>query len=114
VFVYLKRAIRSTTVSKIGGLLSKTALEGMKKRIDWREVGGAPLVGVNGVGFISHGRSDALAIENAIRRAREAARTHFTDEIAKAVAPTEALLAAVEHPSTDGALHPRRVAPHEA
>ena len=41
----------------------------MKKRIDWREVGGAPLVGVNGVGFISHGRSDALAIENAIRRA---------------------------------------------
>jgi glycerol-3-phosphate acyltransferase PlsX len=111
---YLKRALRSTTVSKIGGLLSKTALEGMKKRIDWREVGGAPLVGVNGVGFISHGRSDALAIENAIRRAREAARTHFTDEIAKAVAPTEALLAAVEQPSTDGALHPRRVAPHEA
>src|SRR5512145_1528191 len=57
---YLKRALRSTTVSKIGGLLSRTALEGMKKRIDWREVGGAPLVGVNGVGFIGHGRSDAL------------------------------------------------------
>ena len=64
----------------------------MKKRLDWREVGGAPLVGVNGVGFICHGRSDALAIENAIRRAREAARTHFVDEIARAVAPAEALL----------------------
>ena len=61
--------------------------------MDWREIGGAPLLGVNGVGFISHGRSDALAIENAIRRAREAARTHFVDEIAAAVAPAEALLA---------------------
>jgi glycerol-3-phosphate acyltransferase PlsX len=67
----------------------------MKKRLDWREVGGAPLVGVNGVGFISHGRADAVAIEIAVRRAGEAARSHFTDEIAQAVAPSEALLAAV-------------------
>src|SRR5512142_3142451 len=93
---YLKRALRSTTRAKIGGLLSKAALEAMKKRLDWREVGGAPLVGVNGVGFISHGRSDALAIENAIRRAAEAARTHFTDEIARAVSGSEALLAAAQ------------------
>jgi glycerol-3-phosphate acyltransferase PlsX len=113
---YLKRALRSTTVSKIGGLLSKTALEGMKKRIDWREVGGAPLVGVDGVGFISHGRSDALAIENAIRRAGEAARTHFTDEIAGVVAPAAALLAAAAASTDDGKTHPphRRHAPPEA
>jgi len=90
---YLKRAIMSTTVSKIGGLLAKKALEGMKRRMDWREIGGAPLVGVSGVGFITHGRSDALAMENAIRRVRDAARTHFTDEIAAAVEPAEALLA---------------------
>jgi len=90
---HLKRAIRSTLVSSVGGLLARRALEGMKKKMDWREVGGAPLLGVNGVGFISHGRSDALAIENAIRRAGEAARTHFVDEIAAAVAPAEALLA---------------------
>jgi glycerol-3-phosphate acyltransferase PlsX len=90
---HLKRAIRSTLVSTVGGLLARKALEGMKKKMDWREVGGAPLLGVNGVGFISHGRSDALAIENAIRRAREAARTHFVDDIAAAVAPAEALLA---------------------
>jgi len=88
----MKRAIKSTAVSAIGGLLAKRALEGMKRQMDWREIGGAPLVGVNGVGFISHGRSDALAIENAIRRAHEAARTHFVDEIATAVAPAEALL----------------------
>jgi glycerol-3-phosphate acyltransferase PlsX len=90
---HLKRAIRSTLVSSVGGLLAKRALEGMKKKMDWREVGGAPLLGVNGVGFISHGRSDALAIENAIRRAAAAAGTHFVDEIAAAVAPAEALLA---------------------
>jgi glycerol-3-phosphate acyltransferase PlsX len=96
---YLKRALRSTTASKIGGLLSKAALEGMKRRLDWREVGGAPLLGVNGVGFISHGRSDALAIENAVRRARDAARAHFTDEIAQAVAPSQALVAAAENGS---------------
>jgi glycerol-3-phosphate acyltransferase PlsX len=90
---HLKRAIRSTLVSSVGGLLAKKALEAMKKKMDWREVGGAPLLGVNGVGFISHGRSDALAIENAIRRAREAARTHFVDELAAAVEPAEALLA---------------------
>jgi glycerol-3-phosphate acyltransferase PlsX len=98
---YLKRALMSSTRAKIGGLLSRAALEGMKKRMDWREVGGAPLVGVNGVGFISHGRSDALAIENAIRRAGDAARAHFIDEIAPAVAPSQALLeqaAGTDHP----------------
>jgi glycerol-3-phosphate acyltransferase PlsX len=90
---HLKRAIRSTLVSSVGGLLARRALESMKKKMDWREVGGAPLLGVNGVGFISHGRSDALAIENAVRRAHEAARTHFVDDIAAAVAPADALLA---------------------
>ncbi|ACL66272.1 fatty acid/phospholipid synthesis protein PlsX [Anaeromyxobacter dehalogenans 2CP-1] len=109
---YLKRALRSTTVSKIGGLLSRAALEGMKKRIDWREVGGAPLVGVNGVGFISHGRSDALAIENAIRRAGDAARTHFIDEIARAVAPSHALLEVpADGAATEQGPTPRRIAP---
>ncbi len=91
---YLKRALRSSTRAKLGGLLSKVALDGMKKRMDWREIGGAPLVGVNGVGIITHGRSDPLAIENAIRRAGDVAGTHFTDEIARAVAPSESLLRA--------------------
>lgn len=92
----LKGTLRSSARAMLGGLLARPALEAMKRRMDWREVGGAPLVGVNGVGFISHGRADEYAIEVAVRRAGEAARTHFTDEIARAVAPSEALLAAVE------------------
>jgi glycerol-3-phosphate acyltransferase PlsX len=111
---YLKRALRSTAVSTLGGLLSKAALDGMKKRLDWREVGGAPLVGVNGVGFISHGRSDSVAIENAIRRARDAARTHFVDEIALAVAPAEALLERTSVPDAKPSHPPRRASSHDA
>jgi glycerol-3-phosphate acyltransferase PlsX len=107
----LKRSLKSTAISAIGGLLAKKALDGMKKRMDWREVGGAPLVGVNGVGFISHGRSDALAIECAIRRVRDAARSHFVDEIAEAVAPTEALVEAARAEAANAARH---AAPQEA
>ncbi len=103
---YLKRALYSSTRAKLGGLLAKPALEAMKQRLDWREVGGAPLVGVNGVGVISHGRSDALAIENAIRRAADAARAHFTEEIAKAVAPSESLLAGATQAAGDD-VHPQ-------
>jgi glycerol-3-phosphate acyltransferase PlsX len=110
---YVKQALRSSTASKIGGLLAQSALAGIRKRTDWREVGGAPLVGVNGVGFISHGRSDALAMENAIRRVRAAADARFTDEIAEAVARSEALLAATTGARPPG--NPRRAAlPHQA
>jgi glycerol-3-phosphate acyltransferase PlsX len=92
----LKRELRSSLPARLGTLLAAAALGRMKRRLDWREVGGAPLFGVSGVGFVCHGRSDALAIENAVRRAAEAARTHFTDEIAAAVAPAAALLAETE------------------
>ncbi|MGC3996210.1 MAG: phosphate acyltransferase PlsX [Anaeromyxobacter sp.] len=109
---YLKRSFKSSPWAAIGGLLAKRALGRMKQRIDWRTVGGAPLVGVNGVGFVCHGRSDALAIENAIRRAADAARAHFTDEIEAAVAPSRALLAEAEEASAPGeADGPRRTAP---
>jgi glycerol-3-phosphate acyltransferase PlsX len=90
------RALRSGLRSKIGGLLAKQALSEMKRRVDWREIGGAPLVGVNGVGVIGHGASDALAIENAIRRAFSAARARCTEEMGKAAGRAEELLARAE------------------
>ncbi len=89
----IKGALKSSAASALGGLLAKKALGAMKKKIDWREIGGAPLVGVDGVGFITHGSSDALAIQNAVARARSAADAHATDEIARAAAEAEALLA---------------------
>ncbi len=102
----IKQALKSSPLSAMGGLLAKSALSAMKKKIDWREIGGAPLVGVNGVGFITHGRSDALAIENAIARVRAAADAHATDEIAAAAARAEGLLAAAA--AQDGNPEPGR------
>jgi len=95
---FLKQAILSSAVAKIGALLAKGALGSMKRKVDWREVGGAPLVGVSGVGFITHGRSDAHAIDNAVRRVEAAARTHFTDEISAAISTSQGLLAEAGEP----------------
>jgi glycerol-3-phosphate acyltransferase PlsX len=56
---------------KMGALLAKGAFEDVKKRTDYSEYGGAPLLGVNGGCIISHGRSNAKAIKNAVRVARD-------------------------------------------
>lgn len=64
----LKEELMATTVSKIGALLSKGAYERLKKRFDYREVGGAPFLGVNGLVVKAHGSSDAKAFKNAIKQ----------------------------------------------
>ena len=57
----------------MGALLLKPYLKKMKEKVDYRQYGGAPLLGVNGVVIISHGSSDSLAILNAIKVAKETA-----------------------------------------
>lgn len=59
-------------LAMLGGLLVKPALGKIKKLLDPSEEGAAPLLGVNGLVFIGHGRSDEVAIKNAIRVARNA------------------------------------------
>src|SRR5512136_2294470 len=88
----VKDALQGTVPSKIGGMLVKSALSAVSKRVDWREVGGAPLVGVQGVAVIAHGASDARAVGNAIERASDAARADCTREIAAAAATAASLL----------------------
>jgi glycerol-3-phosphate acyltransferase PlsX len=66
----IKAAIMNGGIlAKIGGILIKPALAGIKKMLDPSEEGAAPLLGVNGLVFIGHGRSDSYAIKNAIRLA---------------------------------------------
>lgn len=65
----------------LGGLLVKPALGGIKKLLDPSEYGAAPLLGVNGLVFIGHGRSDSNAIKNAIRVARQAAESNVLESI---------------------------------
>jgi glycerol-3-phosphate acyltransferase PlsX len=54
----------------IGGLLARPAFGRVRKQLDPNEVGGAPLLGVNGVVIIGHGRSNAYAIKQAVQQAR--------------------------------------------
>ena len=69
----------------IGGLLVKPALTQIKRLLDPAEEGAAPLLGVNGLVFIGHGRSDAFAIKNAIRVAKNAVETKVLDAMKIAI-----------------------------
>lgn len=67
VSILLKESLSSTLSSKMGYMLSRKAFQHFKKRVDYSEYGGAPLLGVKGVCIICHGGSSANAIKNAIR-----------------------------------------------
>jgi len=62
----IKRYISTSIFAQLGGLLMKPALKRFAKDLDYEEYGGAPLLGVNGVCIICHGRSTAKAIKNAV------------------------------------------------
>ena len=68
---FLKTEITASSMGKIGALLLKPAFARFKKKIDYAEYGGAPLLGINGISIICHGRSSPRAIQNAIRVAKE-------------------------------------------
>jgi glycerol-3-phosphate acyltransferase PlsX len=71
----LKESLRATITRQVGYLLSRKAFDDFKKRLDYSEYGGAPLLGIKGVCIVCHGSSNANAIKNAIRVAAEFA-TH--------------------------------------
>jgi phosphate acyltransferase len=82
----LKEAFGSSVSSRAGYLLSRKALRGFKKRLDYSEYGGAPLLGVKGVAMISHGGSNANAIKNAIRVAAEFVEGGINEKIERELA----------------------------
>ena len=67
----LKREIKKNPIAILGALLLKSSLSEAKKSVDYSEYGGAPLLGVDGLVLISHGRSSPKAIKNAIRAAKK-------------------------------------------
>lgn len=70
---------------KMGALLLKPTFAGVKKMVDYAEYGGAPLLGVDGVGIVAHGRSNPKAIMNALRAAAQNARAQLSEEIGRRV-----------------------------
>ena len=77
----LKEELTSTNLSKMGALLAKPAFDQVRSRLDYREYGGAPLLGVDGSVIIGHGRSDAHAIRNGIRVAAQTVENGVVDAI---------------------------------
>jgi phosphate acyltransferase len=82
----IKAAIKGGgPLAMLGGILVKPALTQIKKLLDPSEEGAAPLLGVNGLVFIGHGRSDSIAIKNAIRVAKNAADAKVLDAMKSAI-----------------------------
>src|SRR5574344_1986327 len=82
-FELIKREFKSDIIGKIIGLIAKPFLKIINKKINYEEFGGALLLGVKGITVISHGRSKAYAIKNAVRVAKEAVETGVNEKIAQ-------------------------------
>lgn len=82
----LKDSLKSTVTSQVGALLSRRAFSEFKKRLDYAEYGGAPLLGVRGAVIVGHGSSNERAIMNAIRVAAEFAKAEVNSGIESALA----------------------------
>ena len=81
----LKTELMGSLRGTIGGAIAKPAFVSLKKKMDYTEVGGAPLLGVNGGVIKAHGSSNAKAFFNAIRQAWKLVRGGVTQKIAAAV-----------------------------
>jgi glycerol-3-phosphate acyltransferase PlsX len=86
----LKEGLNSTLTAQVGAVLARRAFQDFKKKMDYSEYGGAPLLGVKGVTVIGHGRSNANAIKNAIRVAAELARARVNEKIEQELAAVSA------------------------
>jgi glycerol-3-phosphate acyltransferase PlsX len=83
----LRENVGDNLVRKLGYFMMRPAFRALKRRVDYAEYGGAPLIGINGISIISHGRSSDRAIKNAIRVASELAKSevnrHIHEDIEK-------------------------------
>ena len=84
--VMFKREMSKSLISKLGFWLSGRAFEDFKRNLDYTEHGGAPLLGVKGVGIICHGDSSPKAIKNAIRIAIDSVNNHIKERLEEGLA----------------------------
>jgi glycerol-3-phosphate acyltransferase PlsX len=79
----IRDEVRRNPLRMLGGMLVKPAFGDIFRRLDYSEYGGAPLLGVNGISFICHGSSRALAIQNAIRYTAKAVQENLIESLQK-------------------------------
>lgn len=77
----LRDELQKTLTAKVGSIFAQNAFRQFKKRLDYSEYGGAPLLGIKGITIVCHGRSNANAIKNAIRVANEFCKHNVNDAI---------------------------------
>lgn len=82
----IKRELTTSAVTKAGAMLAKPAFRNIKKRLDYSEYGGVPLLGVSQIVVIAHGSSNSRAIRNAIRSVKEFSRHHASELIERGIA----------------------------
>ncbi|MFC2171318.1 phosphate acyltransferase PlsX [Acidobacteriota bacterium] len=80
---FLKQEFKRNVGRRIAAMLAKPALKILFRRLNWSEYGGAPLLGLNGIVIIGHGRSNQNAVKNAIRVARESYENRVNERIQK-------------------------------
>ena len=86
VFHWLKNELKKTPLRLAGAMLAKGAFKNIKKRTNYEEYGGSPLLGVDGICIIAHGSSSPKAIKNAIRVAIESIQTRINPHIVEELA----------------------------
>ena len=96
IFSQLKETFAGRLRYRLAALVLRPALLRMRRRMDYGEYGGAPLLGVNGVVIVAHGRADAQAVKNALRIAREAAGSGVLEALREALGPPAAPAEAVQ------------------
>ncbi len=82
---FLRAELSATPVTKLGAALAMPALKRLRSKMDPEEVGAAPLLGIDGLVFVGHGRSNAQAMVSAIRVAREAVSNHLLDSMRQSI-----------------------------
>jgi len=81
----LKTEVEKSSRSKVGALMMKPAFKALKQRTNYQSWGGAPLLGLNGVGIVCHGSSDATAVAYGLRFAQWAAESNLTERMAESL-----------------------------
>ena len=94
IFEVLKKSLKSSLVSQFGAMLSQGAFKGLKKKIDYTEYGGAPLLGFNGLVFKAHGSARDRAVTSAIRVTAQTIKNQIGQIIARDIAAANIILAA--------------------
>ena len=82
----LREELSSTITMRVGSLLTRRALRRFRRRVDYSEYGGAPLLGVAGVAVVGHGRSSAKAVRNAVAMAYRFAAQGFLARVEREIA----------------------------